>query len=273
MDQKDFVTALNGLIADIRKEGLSREALDFLGKCVRAYSSMAHVWNNYRDLELVGRLSPPPQRILDFGCGIGIQSYLLSRMGYRVTGLETIYDKSLEGFLKHNAQVHIGTRDDSMRTVWKIVKSRMPELEFEVYDGVNIPHAKDKFDAVFSYAVLEHIPKDDVPAIIKEIWRVLRPGGLFYVFQLPQVYSYTEFLARRLNIESHEFLWKPREIDNVLTKAQFEVIYRNRADMFFNHPHELINPFFPVIKVANEFLLSTPLSFFCHHLTVIGQKR
>lgn len=260
------------MVDDIRRKTLEGEALDFLGKCVRAYSSKGHLWNNHRDLELVRELTPPPRRILDFGCGIGIQTYLLAEMGYRVTGLETVCDKSLAGFLKQKAQVHIETRDESMRAAWRIIKNRNRRVDFDVYDGVHLPYSSGTFDIAFSYAVLEHIPKPDVPGIVQGIYKVLKPGGVFYVFQLPQVYSYTEFLARRLNLEAHEFLWSFSEMDRVLESAGFKIFRQERADMLFNHPHQLVNPFFSMLRPVNRFLLATPLSEFCHHLSIVARK-
>jgi SAM-dependent methyltransferase len=272
MDQKTFVERVNGLVAGLRQKAMSGEVLDFLNKCVRAYSSKAHLWNNCRDLELVTRLSPPPQKMLDFGCGIGIQSYLLAEMGYQVVGLETVFDKSLEGFLKQKAQPILDTRDRSMQAAWSVVKGCNRSVSFDVYDGTHLPYSNGTFDIVFSYAVLEHIPRPDVPAIVQGIHHVLKPGGLFYIFQLPQVNSYTEFLARKLNLEAHEFLWSFSEMDRVLEAAGFNVIRQERADMLFNHPHQLVNPLFSVLRPVNRFLLTTPLSEFCHHLTIVGRK-
>ncbi len=273
MNSKVFAIKLNELIKEIKQEGIKREVLDFLSKCERAYSSKAHLWNNYQDLELVKKLSPPSKKVLDFGCGIGIQSFLLSDAGYKVIGLETVLDKSLEGFLKAKARPHIQTRDKSMSRVWQLIKRKAPEIEFKIYDGSHIPYNNNTFDVVFSYAVLEHIPKNEVPSILIEIWRILKPGGLFYIFQLPQIYSYTEFLARVLNIEAHEFLWSFPEINKMLSTAGFIPIHHERVDMFFNHPYRLINPVFSVVKQMNKFLLCTPLSCFCHHLTVVAKKK
>jgi SAM-dependent methyltransferase len=47
-----------------------------------------------------------------------------------------------------------------------------------IADGHAIPVADDTFDAVFSLAVLEHVP--DAPRVVAEMTRVLRPGGYLY---------------------------------------------------------------------------------------------
>jgi SAM-dependent methyltransferase len=40
------------------------------------------------------------------------------------------------------------------------------------------PFASDEFDCVYSSHMLEHIPKQFVPGVLKEIYRVLKPGGV-----------------------------------------------------------------------------------------------
>jgi SAM-dependent methyltransferase len=253
------------------KAKASVEELAFLKKCFRAYSSKGHLANIKTDLQFMYRMSPPPQRVLDFGCGIGLQSYLLAHAGYKVYGLETIEDKSLEGFLKGKAETHIKSRDESIKNVWDVIRIRQ-KAEFRFYDGVVIPHQDGFFDAVVAYAVIEHIPPVEVGGIMNEINRVLRRGGLFYIFQLPQRGSYTEFIARNLGLESHEYLWNPSEIRSALELGGFDVLKCEKADMVINHPYRVVNPVYGLLKILNRFLIHTPLSYFAHHLTAVAQK-
>ncbi len=250
---------------------VSTEELTFLRKCFRAYSSKAHLSNVSDDLALFEGITPPPQKVLDFGCGIGLQSYLLAKRSYDVYGLETVEDKSLDGFLKGNADEHKRTRDESMKKVWELIQQKV-HVKFQFYDGVYIPFADGYFDVVFTYAVLEHIPPVELDNIISEIRRVLKNNGIFYIFQLPQRTSYTEYVARKLGMESHEYLWEYRTMKKLLNRAGFEVTYFEKVDMLFNHPYKIVNPLFPVLKPLNKFLLHTPLSRFAHHLTIISRK-
>ncbi len=250
---------------------VSSEELAFLRKCFRAYSSKGHLNNVIDDLKILQRKSPPLQKILDFGCGIGLQSYLLANMGYNVIGLETVEDKSLDGFFKGKAEEHKRTRDESMKNVWRLIQNKV-KVNFQFYDGMHIPFDNESFDIVFTYAVIEHIPPEELHNILKEIKRVLKKKGLFYIFQLPQKTSYTEFIARKLGMESHEYLWSYNSIKRLLNNLGFDIIFFERADMLINHPYQLINPIYPVLRVLNKFLLHTPLSKFAHHLTIISKK-
>lgn len=251
---------------------VSSADFDFLRKCFRAYSSKAHVYNVLHDLDVLRKISPPPQRILDFGCGIGLQSFLLAQKGYRVFGLETVEDKSLDSFFKGKAAAHIMSREQSMRSVWSVIKAKV-DVDFRFYDGMKQPFPDGYLDIVFSYAVLEHIPPIEVPAVLDEIRRVLRVGGVLYVFQLPRRTSYTEFFARKLGMESHPYLWTLKHVQRLLESKGFRVIFSEKVDMLFNHPYKIINPVFPLLHPISKFLIHTPLSYFAHHLTVVATKR
>ncbi len=51
------------------------------------------------------------------------------------------------------------------------------DVDGRVGDAERIPYGDDAFDLVVGHAVLHHIP--DVPAALREVLRVLRPGGRF----------------------------------------------------------------------------------------------
>ena len=115
------------------------------------------------------------RRVLDWGCGWGQLTKLLTDRGLEVTSFE--YDPTAEG---------------------------VREREFDVYPGLvatlssdsrTLPFPDDTFDAVLSMGVLEHV--EDPGASLDEIRRVLVPGGTFYCYKLPNRQSYLEFIARR----------------------------------------------------------------------------
>ncbi len=56
--------------------------------------------------------------------------------------------------------------------------------------GVLLPFADRSFDVVMSFDVFEHIPDSD--AHLREVWRVLRPGGT-YLMQTPNKWMNTLF--------------------------------------------------------------------------------
>lgn len=64
-----------------------------------------------------------------------------------------------------------------------------------------IPYEDDSFDVVIGSGVLEHVPNDSES--LKELYRIIRPGGHFVMTTLPNRYSYTEWLNRTLRNPAH----------------------------------------------------------------------
>lgn len=57
------------------------------------------------------------------------------------------------------------------------VNSRTREGNFYTFDGINIPFEDNRFDLIYSNQVFEHVRYPE--ALLKEINRVLKPGGYF----------------------------------------------------------------------------------------------
>lgn len=148
--------------------------------------------------EIAG-IVPLGSRVLDWGGGRGWLSYLLDKMGFKVTYYEFPGEEEAEP-----------------------LKSSMPEVErvfIEVED--KLPFDDGSFDAVVSCGVLEHV--SDPRAACKELKRILRPGGHMFVYHFPNRYSYTEFLARRLGTESHDLLMDKKAFAAMLSESGLEV--------------------------------------------------
>jgi ubiquinone/menaquinone biosynthesis C-methylase UbiE len=69
------------------------------------------------------------------------------------------------------------------------------DVDGRVADAERIPYPDDSFDLVVGHAVLHHIP--DVPGALREVLRVLKPGGRFVVAGEPTRVG--DWYARRLS--------------------------------------------------------------------------
>jgi 2-polyprenyl-6-hydroxyphenyl methylase/3-demethylubiquinone-9 3-methyltransferase len=95
--------------------------------------------------------------VLDLGCAGGFMAEALARRGARVTGI----DPASEAIAA--AQRHAGEAELDIR--------------YDVGVGEDLPYADASFDVVVCVDVLEHVA--DLPTVIGEVARVLRPGGTF----------------------------------------------------------------------------------------------
>ena len=155
-----------------------------------------------------------PTRILDWGCGHGHAANALKRGGIDVVALEYMPDEP-EGSL--------------------LPLAYFPEVEaLSTREPVKLPFPDGSFDAVLSLGVLEHVP--DPEGSIAEIGRVLRPGGRFYVYKLPNRFSYLEKVAQLAGLSyhgerEHDTLWTVRSAREALERHDFHVERVRRVNM------------------------------------------
>ena len=96
--------------------------------------------------------------LLDVGCGGGILAEAFARLGMRITGIDPSAS-SVE-----TARRHAGGQGLS--------------IDYSVGAGESLPFADASFDYVSCCDVLEHV--QDVNAVLTEVDRVLKPGGIFF---------------------------------------------------------------------------------------------
>lgn len=115
------------------------------------------------DQLLKGRLAPG-MRVLDAGCGTGRNLVYLLRSGYEVFGV----DESPEA---------VG----QTRRLAAALAPHLPAENFRVETVERMSFGDPGFDVVLSSAVL-HFARDEEKwsSMIEEMWRVLRPGGIFF---------------------------------------------------------------------------------------------
>jgi 2-polyprenyl-6-hydroxyphenyl methylase/3-demethylubiquinone-9 3-methyltransferase len=94
--------------------------------------------------------------VLDIGCGGGLVSEALARLGYRVTGI----DLSAE----------------SVRVAQRHAAAQGVRVDYRVGSAYDLPAGDASVDVVVISDVLEHL--HDLPSAVAEIARVLRPGGV-----------------------------------------------------------------------------------------------
>ena len=108
---------------------------------------------------VAGERGWPYPRALELGCGTGF--FLLNLMQGGVAQRGSVTDLSpgmVEVALRNAANLGL-------------------DVDGRVADAERIPYDDDTFDLVVGHAVLHHIP--DVPAALREVMRVLKPGGRF----------------------------------------------------------------------------------------------
>ncbi len=107
---------------------------------------------------------PPGALILEAGCGTGAQTVILARNN--PTAKLVCVDRSPQSLAQARRAV---------------ARARLARVTFEKADLLHLPHPDGMFDAAFVCFVLEHLA--DPPAVLGELKRVLRPGGMLTVVE------------------------------------------------------------------------------------------
>lgn len=152
----------------------------------RAYYDRAEVRRDYgpdRGLDeaeaaLVDAFVPPGSSVLDLGCGNGRIALALAARGYAARGLDIS-----------------PSMIDEARAAATAARADVP---FEVGDAVALPYAADELDAVvFGCNGIGHLTLEGKAACLREVQRVLRPGGVA-VLSLRTPYAANRLLLRML---------------------------------------------------------------------------
>ena len=147
--------------------------------------------------------------ILDIGCGGGLLSEPMARLGANVTGIDAS-DKNI-----------------------KIAKLHAKKNKLNINYFCSSPEKlkiKKKFDVILNMEIIEHV--DDINFFIKSCSNLLKKNGLMFVATLNKTLkSYVfaiigaEYVLRWLPIGTHDWekFVKPEDLKNILSKNNLKI--------------------------------------------------
>lgn len=152
----------------------------------------------------------PFGRVLEFGAGTGFFSLNLK----------------LAGLVE---EVHVSDLSPGMVEAAKQNAERLGfTIDGRVADAESLPYEDDSFDLVVGHAVIHHIP--DVEAALREVVRVLRPGGRFVIAGEPTTIGnwYARHLGR-ITWETATRVSRLRPFRDTWAREQAELDESSRA--------------------------------------------
>jgi SAM-dependent methyltransferase len=133
---------------------------EYYQKVLRNRTFRSHRWR----LKWMGEcIEPHPgDKIVDLGCGAGLAADFLSQHGAIVHGVDL-------------SEIAVKTARD--------LNAANKNATFEVGDASNLPHlASESFDKALSADVTEHCGYDTMMGIFREAFRLLKPGGTYFIY-------------------------------------------------------------------------------------------
>jgi len=142
----------------------------FLGSAARRYLSRRRL------ITVTGMLPRPGGgRALDVGCGWGYNLFLLRDAGYAPVGIDIVQNDFVAASMIAGANGY--------------------GIDLVGGDMSSLPFGPDRFDAVTAIETMEHVFYPDRIEAIREVARILGPGGDF-VFSTPNYFSLVETAKR-----------------------------------------------------------------------------
>ena len=147
--------------------------------------------------------------ILDIGCGGGLLSEPMARLGANVTGIDAS-DKNIK-IAKHHA------------------KKNKLNINYFCSSPEKLK-TKKKFDVILNMEIIEHV--EDINFFIKSCSKLLKKNGLMFVATLNKTLkSYVfaiigaEYVLRWLPIGTHDWekFVKPEDLKNILSKNNLKI--------------------------------------------------
>ena len=102
-----------------------------------------------------------------------------------------------------------------------VARQRNSGIHYEVFDGTHLPFADRSFDAAFAINVFHHVPVAQRPALVGDVRRVLRPGGLFAIFEHNPFNPVTRRIVNTCEFDKDAVLLKRRDSEALLNASGF----------------------------------------------------
>ncbi|MHB9073823.1 MAG: class I SAM-dependent methyltransferase [Desulfobaccales bacterium] len=145
----------------------------------------------------------PESRVLEIGCGRGAGACMIAA---------EFNPAMLHAFdLDHQMILMAGRY---------LKPEQKAKISLYVGDALRLPYRDGVLDVVFGFGVLHHLP--DWQGGLKEIARVLKPGGIYFLEEFyPQLYQ--NVVARRIFVHPEHNRFYSRDLHQALTGEGFRI--------------------------------------------------
>ena len=147
--------------------------------------------------------------VLDIGCGCGLMSEPITRLGGKVTGIDAS-EKNIKV-----AQLHAEKNNLKINYL-----NKSPENLDDI----------EKYDVILNLEIVEHV--EDLQLYLKSCSRLLKKNGIMFTATLNRTFTSfikailgAEYVLRWLPIGTHDWnkFVKPEELESLITSLNFQI--------------------------------------------------
>jgi 2-polyprenyl-3-methyl-5-hydroxy-6-metoxy-1,4-benzoquinol methylase len=211
-------------------------------------------WNRYNKQVDYLEACLPSGKVLDIGCGWGHTTAMIASV---------------------RPDIEIMGLDLKRAIAWDDLNKYGPK--FQVGDALDLPFVSEQFDAVISFGSMEHTNNEN--SFLSEVNRVLKPGKLVTIFNLPNEYAISERMGIILGLEHHLHRYNRHQIKLMFSNAGFEIILLNRehiipaqVDRINQKIGNIFNRHYIVLNKVDNILMKSPLCLLAENWMIQAQK-
>ncbi len=153
--------------------------------------------------------------VLEIGCGSGGGTEFILKYFSPQKVIATDLDPRLIALAKKNTQ--------------------SKRITIEQADATKLDYKDKSFDAVFDYGVIHHIPSPEWKECLNEIYRVLKPGGKVFVWDV-SIESFSTVYGKIIKLFTphlYSKMYGKEEFINYLNLIGFKIIKRAEESRYF----------------------------------------
>ncbi len=195
------------------------------------------------------------KKILDVGFGSGGVSVAFARSGGVVSGVDV--DQELKDVAE------------------RLAKESNLNIDFKIYNGVDLPFPADYFDFIVCSSVLEHVSFPE--KVLNDMLRVLKPGGRM-LLSLPNKYApkethtlayFVSYMPRKIADQYLKILRRsPLEHDNLHFYSYFDVMRMLKES---DYKHEVLHKSLKEMAGAKRLVASALKKISIHYTVFLRQ--
>src|SRR5579859_6691610 len=141
-----------------------------------------------KELDKFLAMLPKNGKILDAGCGSARDTAYMIQKGYKAWGTDLS-----ENLLVEAKKIH-------------------PEVPTQLMDLTQITFPENTFDGIWCKAALLHIERENIPKVLKDFYKILKPNGILIIQTKEGVGEGTQPVPFDKTLKSYGFNGKKRNI-------------------------------------------------------------